>query len=126
MAVLSAGLLVHRGNPGGSRSVLLAHPGGPFWARKDLGAWSIPKGEYVPDEDPLAAAHREFREEVGLAPPPGPELALGERRQPSGKRLTVWAIEGDLDLTGLTTLSDEAAKVLRANPKVNLPSRFER
>jgi predicted NUDIX family NTP pyrophosphohydrolase len=99
VAVLSAGLLVHRLDPDGSRSVLLAHPGGPFWARKDLGAWTIPKGEYAADEEPLAAAHREFREEVGLDPPPGPELALGERRQPSGKRLTVWAIEGDLDLT---------------------------
>ena len=99
MAVLSAGLLVHRADLGGTRSVLLVHPGGPFWARKDLGAWSVPMGEYEPEEDPLAAAHREFREEVGLAPPVGPELALGERRQPSGKRLTVWAVEGDLDLT---------------------------
>jgi predicted NUDIX family NTP pyrophosphohydrolase len=100
MAVLSAGLLLHRRGPGGGLQVLLVHPGGPFWARKDLGAWSIPKGEHGPDEDPHAAAHREFAEELGLLPPDGPEHALGERRQPSGKRLTVWALEGDLDLTG--------------------------
>jgi predicted NUDIX family NTP pyrophosphohydrolase len=99
--VLSAGLLLfRRGDAEDDLQVLLAHPGGPFWARKDDGAWSVPKGEYGPDEDARAAAHREFLEEVGLAPPAGPELALGERRQPSGKRLTVWAVEGALDLTG--------------------------
>lgn len=99
MPVLSAGLLVHHRDQWGLR-VLLAHPGGPFWARKDDGAWSVPKGEYDPGEDARAAAQREFVEEVGLEPPTGRELALGERRQPSGKRLTVWAVEGDLDLTG--------------------------
>lgn len=101
MPVLSAGLLLfRRSGPAEELHVLLAHPGGPFWARKDDGAWSVPKGEHAPDEDAHEAAHREFVEEVGLAPPDGPELALGERRQPSGKRLTVWAVEGDLDLTG--------------------------
>ena len=104
MPVLSAGLLVHRVGPSG-REVLIVHPGGPFWARKDLGAWSIPKGEHPPDEDARAAAHREFREELGLAPPEGEEHYLGERRQPSGKRLSVWAIEGDLDLS--STCSNE-------------------
>lgn len=99
MPVLSAGLLAHRRGPDGELQVLLVHPGGPFWARKDLGAWSIPKGEYQPDDEPHAAAHREFREELGLAPPDGTERFLGERRQPSGKRLSVWAIEGDVDLT---------------------------
>jgi predicted NUDIX family NTP pyrophosphohydrolase len=99
MPALSAGLLVHHRDERGLR-VLLAHPGGPFWARKDDGAWSVPKGEYDPGEDARDAAQREFVEEVGLAPPAGRELALGERRQPSGKHLTVWAVEGDLDLTG--------------------------
>ncbi|HEX4163315.1 MAG TPA: NUDIX domain-containing protein, partial [Acidimicrobiales bacterium] len=83
--------------------VLLAHPGGPFWARKDAGAWSIPKGEYGPDEDPLATAVREFREEVGLDAPPGDPVLLGERRQPSGKWVTAWALAGDLDVTQATS-----------------------
>jgi predicted NUDIX family NTP pyrophosphohydrolase len=103
--VLSAGLLVHRQGPNGSLEVLIVHPGGPFWALKDLGAWSIPKGEHGPDEDAHAAALREFAEELGLAPPVGPERFLGEQRQPSGKRVSVWAVEGDLDLTH--TRSDE-------------------
>ena len=99
MAVLSAGLLAHRHGADGSLEVLIVHPGGPFWAHKDLGAWSIPKGEHDPDEDARAAAHREFAEELGLAPPVGAERFLGERRQPSGKRVSVWAVEGDVDLT---------------------------
>ena len=74
--------------------VLLVHPGGPFWRKKDLGAWSIPKGEYGEDEDALAAAKREFEEETGIAPS-GEFVALGEIRQPSGKLVTVWAFEGD-------------------------------
>ncbi len=65
--------------------------GGPFWARKDAGAWSLPKGEHGPDDDPLAAAVREFTEELGSPPPPGPPVPLGTVRQPSGKRLTVFA-----------------------------------
>lgn len=99
MPVLSAGLLAHRHGADGSLEVLIVHPGGPFWAHKDLGAWSIPKGEHDPDEDARAAAHREFAEELGLAPPVGAERFLGERRQPSGKRVSVWAVEGDVDLT---------------------------
>jgi len=77
--------------------VLLAHMGGPIWARKDDGAWSIVKGEYEPGEDPLAAARREFQEETGCAPPAGALLELGELRQASGKRIIVWAIESDFD-----------------------------
>jgi len=73
------------------------HPGGPFWARRDEGAWSIPKGEYADGEDAMAAARREFEEETGTAPPPGALLELGEVRQRSGKRVTAWAAEGDLD-----------------------------
>jgi predicted NUDIX family NTP pyrophosphohydrolase len=99
VAVLSAGLLAHRHGADGALEVLIVHPGGPFWAHKDLGAWSIPKGEHDPDEDARAAAHREFAEELGLAPPVGAERFLGERRQPSGKRVSVWAVEGDVDLT---------------------------
>lgn len=100
MAKLSAGLLMFRNRDG--VEVLLVHPGGPFWARKDDGAWSIPKGEYDPDEDPLAAAFREFEEETGFRPhPKGELLALGEIRQPGGKVVSVWAFEGDCDETSI-------------------------
>jgi predicted NUDIX family NTP pyrophosphohydrolase len=78
--------------------VLLVHPGGPFWARKDEGAWSIPKGEYQPEEDALVAAYREFEEETGCAPPTGPPVGLGEVRQPGGKLVCAWAVEGDVDV----------------------------
>jgi len=73
------------------------HPGGPLWRHKDLGAWSIPKGEYEPDEDALSAARREFAEELGSEPPPGPVSELGEVRQKSGKLVRAWALHGDLD-----------------------------
>ena len=77
------------------------HPGGPLWARRDAGVWSIPKGEYGDDEDPLAAARREFAEELGspptLAAPDAEALELGEVRQKSGKRVRAWALAGDLD-----------------------------
>jgi predicted NUDIX family NTP pyrophosphohydrolase len=99
----SAGLLLYRISDDGVAEVLLAHPGGPFWARKDAGAWSIPKGEYEPSEDALATARREFREEVGLDPPAGDLLPLGERRQPGGKWVTAWAVAGDLDVTHATS-----------------------
>ena len=75
------------------------HPGGPLWARRDAGAWSIPKGEYAAGEEPLAAARREFAEELGSPPPGGPFDELGEVRQKSGKRVRAWAVEGDLDAT---------------------------
>ena len=99
MGARSAGLLLYRISPEGVVEVLIAHPGGPFWARKDDGAWSIPKGEYLPDEDALVAAYREFQEEVGLAAPGGAAVFLGERRQPGGKLVSVWRLEGDLDVT---------------------------
>ncbi len=93
----SAGILLHRHGADG-REVLLVHPGGPFWAKRDDGAWSIPKGEYADDEDPVAAARREFAEELGSALPDGTELReLGEVRQKNGKRVRAWAAEGDLD-----------------------------
>lgn len=78
--------------------MLLVHPGGPFWAKKDDGAWSIPKGEHGDDEEPLAAARREFAEELGVAPPGGEvPQPLGEVRQKGGKLVTAWALAGDLD-----------------------------
>lgn len=76
--------------------MLLVHPGGPFWAKKDAGAWSIPKGEYAEGEEPLAAAWRESAEELGIAPQ-GPFTALGEVRQPGGKIVTAFAVEQDFD-----------------------------
>lgn len=96
----SAGILLFRGTSGDAPEVLLAHMGGPFWSSKDAGAWTIPKGEYEPDETPEAAARREFLEELGLPVPEGELLPLGDNRQPNGKVVTVWALEGDLD-TGL-------------------------
>jgi predicted NUDIX family NTP pyrophosphohydrolase len=94
----SAGLLVYR-STAGRLEVLLVHPGGPYWAKRDDGAWSVPKGEHEPDEDPFDVAIREFREELGLDPPAGRvPISLGELRQASGKRVSAWAIEGDLDV----------------------------
>lgn len=91
----SAGVLMFR-RVGGGIEVLLAHPGGPFWKNKDDGAWSIPKGEYADNEDPLAAAKREFAEEIGLTPS-GDFIPLGEIRQRGGKVVTAWALEGDFE-----------------------------
>jgi predicted NUDIX family NTP pyrophosphohydrolase len=100
MPATSAGLLLYRRTPDGDLEVLVAHPGGPFWARKDEGAWSVPKGEYAPGDDPLQTAYREFEEEIGLPAPPGRARPLGEVRQPGGKRVVAWALEADLDLAG--------------------------
>ena len=92
----SAGLVVFREREG-ALQVLLAHMGGPYWARKDEGAWSIPKGELEDGEDPLAGARREYGEELGQAPPDGPVVELGEVRQRGGKRVVAFAVEGDFD-----------------------------
>jgi predicted NUDIX family NTP pyrophosphohydrolase len=99
MAVKSAGLLMFR-RRGRSLEVLLVHPGGPFWAKKDLGSWSIPKGEYDPGEDPLDAARREFQEETGHVAS-GDFIELGPARQKGGKTVTAWAFEGDMDPVSL-------------------------
>ncbi|MGN6162242.1 MAG: NUDIX domain-containing protein [Marmoricola sp.] len=96
MPKLSAALLVYRRR--NELEVLLVHPGGPFWARKDEGAWSIPKGEYADPEEPLAAAYREFNEEVGIVPPQSEVRDLGTAKLSSGKVITCFAVEGDLDL----------------------------
>jgi len=91
----SAGLLLYR-RPAGRLQVLLVHPGGPFWQKKDLGAWSIPKGEFARGEDALAAATREFHEETGLEVT-GPFTPLTPVKQPGGKIVHAWAVEGDFD-----------------------------
>ena len=98
MPKLSAGLLVHRLDASSTMvEVLLVHPGGPFWAKKDAGAWSVPKGEYEEGEDPVAVARREFEEEIGQPAPDGRLIELGELKQPSGKRITAWALTGEVD-----------------------------
>jgi predicted NUDIX family NTP pyrophosphohydrolase len=93
--IRSAGLLMFR-RRGAAVEVLLAHPGGPFWSRRDAASWTLPKGEIDEGEDPLAAARREFEEETGFASAP-PFHLLGELKQKSGKRITAWAFEGDAD-----------------------------
>ncbi|HYQ96524.1 MAG TPA: NUDIX domain-containing protein [Candidatus Eisenbacteria bacterium] len=96
----SAGILLYR-ERGGTLEVFLVHPGGPYWAKKDLGAWSIPKGEFGQGEDPLDAAKREFHEETGLRPPAGPFAPLGAIGQPSGKVVEAWSARGDCDPSAL-------------------------
>jgi len=96
MTKQSAGILMYR-REGKAMEFLLVHPGGPFWANKDQGAWSIPKGEYDEGEDPLAAAKREFGEELGSAPPARPYLDLGSIKQQSRKTITAFAVAGDFD-----------------------------
>lgn len=97
MAAISAGILMYR-RRGCQLEVLLVHPGGPFWRNKNLGAWSIPKGEYGPDEEAATAARREFGEELGVEAA-GDLKSLGEVKQRSGKRVTAFTLEGDLDIT---------------------------
>ena len=103
MPAQSAGLLPYRFGGGRTLEVLVVHPGGPFWANKDDGAWSVAKGEYEPGQDPEQAANREFEEELGQAAPVGGRIDLGEVRQPSGKLVRVWAVEGDLDVENVTS-----------------------
>jgi predicted NUDIX family NTP pyrophosphohydrolase len=96
MPARSAGILLYRRGSSGPE-VLLVHPGGPFWARRDAGAWSIPKGEHAEGEEPVDTARREFAEETGHTLPLDELVPLGEIRQRSGKRVQAWAAEGDLD-----------------------------
>ncbi|SFN83382.1 NUDIX domain-containing protein [Nitrosospira briensis] len=103
MAKTSAGILPYR-TRSGRLEVLLVHPGGPFWARKDLGSWSIAKGEYEEGEDPFQAALREFSEETGYRPA-GPFLPLTQRKQASGKLVDAWAMESDWDTSRLVSNS---------------------
>jgi predicted NUDIX family NTP pyrophosphohydrolase len=103
LPVHSAGILLYRGH-GREREVFLVHPGGPFWTKRDEGAWSVPKGIVDPNEDPLAAARREFKEETGFQVD-GEFRALGIFRQPSNKRIHVWVLEGDCDPSKLVSNS---------------------
>jgi predicted NUDIX family NTP pyrophosphohydrolase len=105
MATTSAGILMYR-HSGAGIDVLLVHPGGPFWRNRDLGAWSIPKGELEEGEDPEAAARREFAEELGLEAT-GPLRTLGQVRQRGGKTVLAYALQGDLDVS--TARSNEIA-----------------
>ncbi|HUA43890.1 MAG TPA: NUDIX domain-containing protein [Solirubrobacteraceae bacterium] len=116
----SAGIVLHR-RRGDALEVLLVHPGGPFWARRDLGAWSIPKGEYADGEEPLAAALREFQEELGSAPPAGEAADLGEIRQKSGKLVRAWAIAGDLDPATMSSNTFEMEWPPRSGRKIEVP-----
>jgi predicted NUDIX family NTP pyrophosphohydrolase len=96
---LSAGIVLYRRCADGTVEVLLGHMGGPYWARKEAGAWTIPKGEVEPGADLLTVARREFREELGVLVPPGEFTDLGEIRQAGGKTVRAWAVQGDLDST---------------------------
>jgi predicted NUDIX family NTP pyrophosphohydrolase len=113
----SAGILLYR-RSGSGIEVFLIHPGGPFWARKDL--WSIPKGEYSPNEEPLAAARREFEEETGRAVD-GTFLPLGDIRQPSGKQVTAWALEGDFDPAALVSNTCQVEWPPRSGRQIEIP-----
>lgn len=118
----SAGILLYR-RSGGALSVLLVHPGGPFWARRDEGVWSIPKGEYEgASEDPLLAARREFAEELGSpAPEDGEPLDLGEITQRAGKRVRAWALEGDLDASAIVSNTCEVQWPPRSGRMIEIP-----
>jgi predicted NUDIX family NTP pyrophosphohydrolase len=116
----SAGLLLHRGG-GDALEVLLVHPGGPFWAKRDAGAWSIPKGEYVSGEEPLAAARREFEEELGVSPPDAAALELGDVKQKSGKLVSAWALAGDLDVSEITSNTVEVQWPPRSGKMIEIP-----
>jgi predicted NUDIX family NTP pyrophosphohydrolase len=114
----SAGLLLYRRNK--ELEVFLVHPGGPFWAKRDLGAWSIPKGEYEVDEEPLAAARREFEEETGF-PATGNFIELGELKQPGGKVVSAWAFEGDFDANNLRSNAFAMEWPPRSGRKIEFP-----
>jgi predicted NUDIX family NTP pyrophosphohydrolase len=116
----SAGILLYRvGND--QLEVLLVHPGGPFWAKKDLGAWSIPKGEYASDEDPLTAARREFEEELGRPAPDGSADDLGAIRQKSGKQVHAFAVQGDVDADSITSNTCEIQWPPRSGRTIVIP-----
>jgi len=115
----SAGLLLYRHDETGTE-VFLVHPGGPVWAKKDLGAWSIPKGEYTEGEDPLAAAQREFEEETGFAAPDN-ATALGELKQAGGKLVTAWAARGDCDPAKLVSNTCEIEWPPRSGRRMEIP-----
>jgi predicted NUDIX family NTP pyrophosphohydrolase len=120
LSARSAGILLFR-ERNGAVEVLLVHPGGPAWAKRDLGAWSIPKGEYLADEDPLVAARREFQEELGVPAPSGEVHELGEVRQRSGKRVVAWALRGDMDVSNITSNTFMFEWPPRSGRKIEIP-----
>lgn len=121
MTKVSAGLLLFRRRAGGDVEVLVVHPGGPFYAKKDEGSWSIPKGLVDLEEDPLACARREFLEEVGFPPGEGPFLPLGEVVLKSRKRVLAWAVEGDVDVDALVSNTFELEWPPRSGKRAHFP-----
>ena len=119
MAAVSAGLLLYR-SAQGALQVLLVHPGGPLWAKRDLGAWSIPKGEIEAGEDALAAARREVEEEIGLRAP-GPFAPLGSLRQRGGKQVSAWSTPGDFDPSALRSAECEIEWPPRSGRRLCIP-----
>src|SRR5215510_2077820 len=119
MAAKSAGILLYR-RVAGTIEVLLVHPGGPIWSRRDLGAWSIPKGEFDDGEAPEVAARREFAEELGIALA-GELVPLGEVRQKAGKQVVAFAVEGDLDIAAIVSNSFEMEWPPRSGRKQSFP-----
>ena len=119
----SAGiLLVHRGSGHPAEcEFLLVHPGGPLWAKRDAGAWSIPKGEDLADEDPLRAALREFEEELGVPCPDGERLPLGEIKQPGGKLVSVWCATGRIDTDAIVSDTFEMVWPPRSGRRQTFP-----
>lgn len=115
----SAGILLYRFHQQ-QLQVFLVHPGGPFWKNKDLGAWSIPKGEYSPDEDPLVTAKREFKEETGQSIA-GEFQPLGQVEQKGGKRITAWAVQGDIDASKITSNFISIPWPPRTNKFIEIP-----
>ncbi len=120
MALISCGILLYK-KAGDEVEVLLVHPGGPFWAKKDLGAWSLPKGESEQGEDYLNAAKREFQEELGFAAPAGEYQELGETKLNSGKVIHVWAIKGDLDASKITSNKIQIDWPPKSGKKIEIP-----
>jgi predicted NUDIX family NTP pyrophosphohydrolase len=116
----SAGIVLYRRTAAGIE-ILLGHMGGPYWAAKDDGAWSIPKGEYDESEDPYAAARREFEEEIGWPPPDGTALELGEITQRNGKVVTAFALEGDLDESQVSSNTFELEWPPRSGRRQSFP-----
>jgi predicted NUDIX family NTP pyrophosphohydrolase len=129
MPRLSSGLLLFRRREG-RLELLLVHPGGPFWRRRDAGGWSLPKGEHEPNEDSLSAARREFAEELGRPPPAGEAIDLGAVKQPSGKLIHAWALAADIDVSQIQSNSFElewprGSGELRQFPEVDRAAWFD-
>lgn len=119
MAKQSAGVLVYR-RRGSVVEVLLGHPGGPFWAKKDKGAWSVPKGEVEAGEDLMEAAKREFQEEVGHPAPEGEYIELGSIKR-SSKEIFAWAIEGDLDTNSILSNTIQIEWPYKSGQQIEIP-----